>query len=77
MDMPPLTRREPEELRLLPPDLGAESAEPPFPKEVTSGLYVCGMCANAVFGGPRMGPIFGGMLLSGKKVAEDLLKRLR
>jgi thiamine thiazole synthase len=44
-------------------------------KEVASGLYVCGMCANAVFGGPRMGPIFGGMLLSGKKVAQDLLKR--
>lgn len=45
-------------------------------KEVCPGLYVCGMCANAVFGGPRMGPIFGGMLLSGKKVAADLLKRL-
>ncbi len=45
-------------------------------KEVCPGLYVCGMSANAVFGGPRMGPIFGGMLLSGKKVSEDLLKRL-
>jgi len=45
-------------------------------KEVCPGLYVCGMSANAVFGGPRMGPIFGGMLLSGKKVAKDLLKRL-
>jgi len=45
-------------------------------KEVCAGLYACGMCANAVFGGPRMGPIFGGMLLSGKKVARDLLKRL-
>lgn len=45
-------------------------------KEVIPGLYTCGMCANAVFGGPRMGPIFGGMLLSGKKVAADLLKRL-
>lgn len=45
-------------------------------KEVAPGLYTCGMCSNAVFGGPRMGPIFGGMLLSGKKVAEDLLKRL-
>jgi len=45
-------------------------------KEVAPGLYVCGMSANAVFGGPRMGPIFGGMLLSGKKVAQDLLKRL-
>lgn len=45
-------------------------------KEVCPGLYVCGMCANAVYGAPRMGPIFGGMLLSGKKVAADLLKRL-
>lgn len=45
-------------------------------KEVAAGLYVCGMCANAVFGGPRMGPIFGGMLLSGEKVAKDLLRRL-
>ena len=46
-------------------------------KEVATGLYTCGMCANAVFGGPRMGPIFGGMLLSGKKVAGDLIKRLK
>jgi len=45
-------------------------------KEIAPGLYTCGMCANAVFGGPRMGPIFGGMLLSGEKVAKDLLKRL-
>ena len=45
-------------------------------KEICPGLYACGMCANTVFGGPRMGPIFGGMLLAGKKVAEDLLKRL-
>lgn len=45
-------------------------------KEVCEGLYVCGMCANAVFGAPRMGPIFGGMLLSGQKVAGELVKRL-
>lgn len=45
-------------------------------KEVCPGLYTCGMSANAVFGGPRMGPIFGGMLLSGRKVARDLLKKL-
>lgn len=46
-------------------------------KEVCAGLYVCGMCANAVFGAPRMGPIFGGMLLSGQKTAVELIKRLR
>jgi len=45
-------------------------------KEVASGLYVCGMSANAVFGAPRMGPVFGGMLLSGEKVAKELAKRL-
>ena len=39
-------------------------------KEVFPGLYVAGMAANNVFGGPRMGPIFGGMILSGRKVAE-------
>jgi len=45
-------------------------------KEVYPGLYVAGMCANAVFGSYRMGPIFGGMLLSGKKVADIILKEL-
>ena len=45
-------------------------------QEVAPGLYVCGMCANAVYGYPRMGPIFGGMLLSGRKVAEDLKNNL-
>jgi len=45
-------------------------------KEVYPGLFVAGMSANAVFGGPRMGPIFGGMLLSGEKVAKEILLRL-
>jgi thiazole biosynthesis enzyme len=47
-------------------------------REVYPGLVVAGMTANAVFGSPRMGAIFGGMLLSGKKaaqVARDLLKQ--
>jgi len=44
--------------------------------EVYPGLYVAGMAANAVAGGPRMGPIFGGMLLSGEKVAKELIDQL-
>ena len=39
-------------------------------REVYPGLLVTGMAANAVFGRPRMGAIFGGMLLSGRKAAE-------
>lgn len=46
-------------------------------KEVYPNLYVCGMAANAVFGGPRMGPIFGGMLLSGKKLADIVIEKLK
>jgi len=38
--------------------------------EVYPGLLVCGMSVCTAFGGPRMGPIFGGMLLSGRKAAE-------
>ncbi|HAV42852.1 TPA: ribose 1,5-bisphosphate isomerase [bacterium] len=45
--------------------------------EIYLNVYVAGMASNTVFGGPRMGPIFGGMLLSGRKVAELLLERLR
>lgn len=46
-------------------------------KEVYPGLFAVGMCANAVFGAHRMGPIFGGMLLSGKKAAETILRKLK
>jgi len=44
--------------------------------EVAPGLFVAGMAANAVMGSFRMGPIFGGMLLSGRKAAEEIDKRL-
>ncbi len=44
--------------------------------EVFPGLYVVGMAANNAFGGPRMGPIFGGMLLSGKKIVNILTEKL-
>jgi thiazole biosynthesis enzyme len=45
-------------------------------REVYPGLYVSGMAANAVCGGYRMGPVFGGMLLSGKKVADQIIAAL-
>ncbi len=45
-------------------------------REVFPGLYIAGMAANATFGAPRMGPIFGGMLLSGEKAAMQLIRRL-
>ena len=46
-------------------------------KEVFPGLYVAGMAANATFGSYRMGPIFGGMLLSGEKVASLIKAELK
>ena len=43
--------------------------------EVYPGLYVAGMSVCSTFNLPRMGPIFGGMLKSGKKVAELIMSR--
>ena len=60
--------------------MNAEEAERQvieYTQEIYPGLIVAGMAVNAVFGLPRMGPIFGGMLLSGKKAAELALRLLR
>jgi thiamine thiazole synthase len=46
-------------------------------REVYPGLFVCGMAANAVYGGHRMGAIFGGMYLSGKKCADMIVEELK
>ncbi|MEM1578160.1 MAG: sulfide-dependent adenosine diphosphate thiazole synthase [Archaeoglobaceae archaeon] len=45
--------------------------------KIVDGLYVAGMAVAAVYSLPRMGPIFGGMLKSGKKVAEIIAKELK
>ncbi len=54
----------------------AEEAVPENTREIFPGVYAIGMAANAVFGSHRMGPIFGGMLLSGKKVAQLIIDQL-
>ncbi|HNR50435.1 MAG: thiazole biosynthesis protein [Bacteriovoracaceae bacterium] len=45
-------------------------------REVFPGLFVSGMAANESYGGYRMGPVFGGMLLSGRKAAREMIGRL-
>lgn len=45
-------------------------------KEIFPGLVLSGMAVNAVLGQPRMGAIFGGMLLSGRRAAEIILAKL-
>lgn len=46
-------------------------------REYFPNLFACGMSANNVMGGYRMGPIFGGMLLSGRKAARLIKEKLR
>jgi len=44
--------------------------------EIHPGLYAIGMAVSTVFGIPRMGPTFAGMLFSGKKVAQTIITAL-
>ena len=46
-----------------------EAALVPNTREVFPNLLVAGMAANAVYGSPRMGAIFGGMFKSGREAA--------
>lgn len=52
----------------------AEQTTPLNTGEIFPGLWVAGMAANAAHGSYRMGPIFGGMLLSGRKAAMEICK---
>lgn len=67
------TRRHPEKTLTREHFMNAERGEEDTvanTQMIAPGLFVAGMAANNVAGGSRMGPLFGGMLLSGKKAAR-------
>ena len=45
--------------------------------EVYPGVFVTGMAVATTYGSTRMGPTFGGMLLSGEKVADLIVNQLK
>jgi len=53
-----------------------EQATVDYTSRVYPGLFVSGMAANGVFGGARMGPVFGGMFRSGLKAAEIISEEI-
>ncbi|MBI4399345.1 thiazole biosynthesis protein [Candidatus Micrarchaeota archaeon] len=54
----------------------AEIATVEHTKEIYPNLIVAGMAANSTGGLPRMGPVFGGMILSGIKAAKLALGKI-
>jgi len=53
----------------------AEKATIKNTREVYPGLIVCGMASNSIGGLPRMGPLYGAMLISGVKAAKLTLEK--